>query len=529
MTFSAQANSQDGNATRRPNVLLIVADDLGWRDVGYHQSEIKTPMIDQLAKEGVELHRFYVQPTCSPTRSSLMTGKNATSLGFQAPIGKNNVKGLPLSEKIMPEYFKESGYVTSLIGKWHLGRYKKEYWPTNRGFDHFYGSLNGGIGHYDHVHGGGLDWERNGKAIREEGYSTHLLTKEAIAQITQHYQSNEPFFIELCYAAPHLPNEAPESSIEKYQHLPDPNRQKHAAMISEIDQGIKQIHQTLKELDLLDHTIIWFMSDNGGESKAGTPKEMRKRLEQLVEVFGKPIPIPFFEFLRSNIENGASDNHPFKGGKYSLKEGGIRVPSFIYAPEILPSQKVKERLSVNDVLPTLLDLISFSKTIDEMDGKSYFPFLKGSTPAPQNSFLVENRLGISYLSGQWKLIIPANSEPQLYDIMHDSLESYNLASEYPEVVEQLFEEQNRVPRGENVSDPLWTVAIDPDFFGGEEDRPPFAGVEGKVAGRFHPIILLIAFIFLIVLAVILLFLRYAFKKITAKYTLILVRQKPKEL
>ncbi|MBX2872667.1 MAG: sulfatase-like hydrolase/transferase, partial [Saprospiraceae bacterium] len=122
-----------------PNVVLIVIDDMGWNDVGYHGSEIRTPAMDRLAKEGVELNRFYVHPACSPTRSALMTGKAAVRLGFVNPLGKNNVKGLPLSETIMPQYFKEKGYSTNLVGKWHLGRFKKEYWPYNRGFDHFYG------------------------------------------------------------------------------------------------------------------------------------------------------------------------------------------------------------------------------------------------------------------------------------------------------------------------------------------------------------------------------------------------------
>ena len=140
------ANAQVLDSLSSPNVILIVIDDLGWKDVGYHGSEIKTPTIDKLATEGVELNRFYVHPTCSPTRSSLMTGKAALRLGFLNPIGKNYKKGLPLSEKIMPQYFKEKGYQTNLVGKWHLGRFTKDYWPQNRGFDHFYGYLTGGIG-----------------------------------------------------------------------------------------------------------------------------------------------------------------------------------------------------------------------------------------------------------------------------------------------------------------------------------------------------------------------------------------------
>ena len=163
------------------------------------------------------MNRFYVHPTCSPTRSALVTGKSPLRLGFLSPLSKNNRLGLHLSEKTIADYFKQNGYQTSLIGKWHLGRFSKDYLPTNRGFDHFYGFLTGGVGHYDHVHGGGLDWQRNGKTIREDGYTTHLLTDEAI-RIIENYSNKRPFFLKLSYAAPHMPNEAPKKTVDQYKH-----------------------------------------------------------------------------------------------------------------------------------------------------------------------------------------------------------------------------------------------------------------------------------------------------------------------
>lgn len=188
--------SQDTIDTRPPNVILIVVDDMGWNDVGYHGSEIQTPTLDRLATEGVKFERFYVHSECTPTRSSLLTGKTAARLGIRGAISKNNALGLPLSEKLMPQYFQEKGYATHLVGKWHLGRYQKEYWPYNRGFDHFYGYLTGGIGHYNHVHGGALDWQRDGQTLEEEGYSTHLLTEEAITILRS--PKEQPLFLELC-------------------------------------------------------------------------------------------------------------------------------------------------------------------------------------------------------------------------------------------------------------------------------------------------------------------------------------------
>ncbi|MDB3967144.1 sulfatase-like hydrolase/transferase, partial [Porticoccaceae bacterium] len=158
-----------------PNIVVILADDLGWNDVGYHGSEISTPHIDRLAAEGVELDRFYAQPTCSPTRAALMTGKSPRKLGISRAIAKNQQLGLGLDERIMPQYLNQLGYQSLMVGKWHLGNYTPAYAPPARGFGHFYGFLSGGIGYWDHNHGGGHDWQRNGKTVREEGYATHLL------------------------------------------------------------------------------------------------------------------------------------------------------------------------------------------------------------------------------------------------------------------------------------------------------------------------------------------------------------------
>ncbi len=366
-------------AQTQPNVILIVVDDLGWNDVSYHGSEIQTPTIDRLAKEGVELNRFYVHPTCSPTRSSLMTGKAALRLGHLNPLGKNNVKGLPLSEKILPQYFKENGYQTNLVGKWHLGRFKKEYWPNNRGFDHFYGYLTGGIGHYDHVHGGGLDWQRNGKTLKEEGYSTHLITAEAVKLIKEK-PNNQPLFLEVCFAAPHLPNEAPPEAIRPYQNLPNKNRQLHAAMVSEVDKGIQRIYETLEQEGLLDNSIIWFTSDNGGLNASAFSPPMENGLNRLINLFGTPLPSEFLEFARVNYENGAADNHPLKRGKGAIYEGGVRVPAFIYAPNRLTAQKIDSRLTINDILPTLVGAVGLKNfNPSNLDGANQWPFLSQQT------------------------------------------------------------------------------------------------------------------------------------------------------
>lgn len=462
-------------------------DDMGWKDVGYHGSEIKTPTMDRLAKEGVELDRFYVHPTCSPTRSSLMTGKAALRLGFVNPLGKNNIKGLPLSEKIMPQYFKDVGYQTHLVGKWHLGRYTKDYWPQNRGFDNFYGYLTGGIGHYDHVHGGGLDWQRNGEHLDEDGYSTHLLTKEAIS-IIKNKPSDQPLFLELCYAAPHLPNEAPEAAINEYASLADTNRRRHAAMVTEVDKGLQEIYAVLENQQLLENTIIWFTSDNGGLNASAVSQNMKDGIDRIAGILGTPIPIDFLEFFRDNIINGAADNAPLRRGKGSVYEGGVRVPAFIYAPKLLTAKKIESRLTVNDVLPTLAGVVGFDFSSSITDGTNQWDFISGKTDqVDQPDYITHAIDAEAYYKDNWKLIVPSEGSQELYQITVDPEETTDVIAKHPDVAAALFSKYDAFPRGEVVDDPMWKTFLDMDKFGGEEDRPPYAGIEGVNAGPLHPI------------------------------------------
>lgn len=466
-----------------PNVILILADDMGWNDVSYHGSKIQTPTMDRLAANGVELNRFYTHPTCSPTRSSLMTGKAALRLGFLNPLGKNNEKGLPLDEKIMPQYFKEQGYQTNLLGKWHLGRFKKEYWPYNRGFDHFYGYLGGGIGHYDHIHGGGRDWQRNGQTVIETGYATQLLTTEAI-KIIEDKPIDQPLFLEICYPAPHLPNEAPKSAIAQYTDLRDPRRQLHAAMVSEVDRGIQRVYGALEAQGLLDNSIIWFTSDNGGLNAGAAPKAMRDGIEKLKNIFGEPLPLDFFEFFRENLDNGAADNSPLRRGKGSVYEGGVRVPSFIYAPRFLKSRKVDARITINDVLPTLVNAIGVDDfDASEIDGVNQWDYLtqKTTTTTPTN-YITHSIDAEAYYQDGWKLIVPNDGERELYKLNKDPTESNNVITENTDIANALFEAYEAFPRGESVDDPIWKAFLDMDKFGGEENRSSYAGLEGVNEG-----------------------------------------------
>ncbi|MCP4752279.1 MAG: arylsulfatase [Proteobacteria bacterium] len=472
----------------KPNVVVIIADDMGWNDVGYHGSEIKTPTIDALANEGVELDRFYAHPTCSPTRGALMTGQSPIRLGISGPLSKNNPSGLPLSVDIMPQYFKKAGYQTALVGKWHLGRFAEEYWPQNRGFDHFYGYLTGGVGHYNHVHGGALDWQRNGESLREEGYSTHLLTDESIKLIKDR-DPNKPFFMVTSYAAPHMPNEAPEVTVSQYSNLENEFRRLHAAMVTEMDSGIKRIIDTLKNEGMLDNTIVWFLSDNGGMNFDAASKPLQDLAVNLPKIFGTPLPIKILEFGRTNIMESAADNSPLKRGKTSIMEGGIRVPSFIYAPQILIRHKVDHRITVEDVLPTLVAAAGLDTVKNQaIDGvEAWSSLTRRSTPKARG-FITHGWDGEAYLKGDWKLIVPSSGDLELYDVVKDPTENLNMAARNPAVVNELKAEYDAFPRGEIINLPVWKIFLDPDFFGGEEDRMPMAGLEGHNAGPTNPIV-----------------------------------------
>ena len=318
----------------KPNILLILADDLGWNDVGYHGSAIETPVIDRLANEGIELDRFYAQPTCSPARAGLMTGKSPSRVGITGPLGSQFDYGLPAEEKILPQYLNEAGYRSVLIGKWHLGHGRSAYLPNNRGFSHFYGYLNGDIGYWDHLSSGRLDWQRNGKSVREEGYATQLLADEAIRIVDSHDPST-PLFLYLSMPAPHLPNEAPADTIAKYSQLSPEKRQIHAAMVTELDSAIGRVLEAFDAKGILNNTIVVFASDNGGAVEGIAPQPLRWGVDLATAVFDRPIPIGPLEVLATIVNDGGSDNTPLPSGKGNVAEGGVRVPAVVWWPQHL--------------------------------------------------------------------------------------------------------------------------------------------------------------------------------------------------
>ena len=461
------------NAISSPNILIILADDLGWNDVSYHGSEIDTPNIDKLISSGIELDRFYVQPTCSPTRAELMTGKSAMRLGITRPVSKNQKLGLGLDEKILPQYLKELNYSTYLLGKWHLGSYIPDYFPTRRGFDYFYGYLTGGIGYWDHTHGGGHDWQRNEVGLREDGYVTQLIKNDTLKIINDHDFTN-PIFLNVNFGAPHIPNEAPEESVLKFSYIEDETRRLHAAMIHEMDNAIGEIIAALKKENVLKNTIVMFASDNGGltpdvklnPSFLSIPKKIG--ICETKNKFG----IKIFQWICENYSGGSS-NKPLPEGKMSVSEGGIRVPAVIWWPGKLEHSKNENFITMMDVLPTILDLINYKIEI-EVDGKSRVSSLIDNDNSESSKYVVTNIINDEYavIEMPYKLITSAIGD-QLYNILDDPSENLNIASENQEIVFELKNTLSQWQFGENRSLPISEVLKDPDLFGGEEDRIPW--------------------------------------------------------
>ncbi|BFM13962.1 arylsulfatase [Maricurvus nonylphenolicus] len=477
ITLAVVLVSTVSQAQLAPNIVLILADDMGWKDVGYHGSEINTPHIDRLATEGLRLDRFYTQPTCSPTRAALLTGNSSLALGVTGPLSKINPTGLPLNQRLLPEYLKEQHYQTALVGKWHLGYLQKAYGPRARGFDHFYGHLTGGIGYWDHVHGGGLDWQRNGKTLREDGYSTHLLRDEAIKVITER-DKTKPLFLYASFNAPHLPNEAPEASIKRYAHLPDKNRQVHAAMVEELDAAIGSIVETLQQEGILDNTLIWFMSDNGGLNLSSYSGSGVVTLANWVDDWFDPGEAPFtiLEFIRVNVLEGAADNTPLRKGKQSIYEGGVRVPSFVYWQGRLQPSELQQMITVQDVTPTLLAAAGLQLADQNFEGANHWPYLSGESKAIDRDrpYIIVSTDGEAVYRFPWKLLKLSSGETELYNLQQDPVEAVNLTEQFPDTVAKLQKDLESAVRGESIHIPIYKAIMNMDFFGGEETLPPWA-------------------------------------------------------
>lgn len=408
----ASASVAAGARVERPNVVIILADDLGWNDVGFHGSEIRTPNIDRLATQGVRFERAYSFPVCSPTRSGLMTGRSPMRLGVAYTVIRPwSNYGVPLRERFLPQAFQQAGYQTAITGKWHLGHARKQFLPRARGFDHAYGHLNGAIDYYTHEREGGLDWNRNGKSVREDGYSTFLLGEEA-SRFIRGRDRARPFFLYLPFNAPHAPLQAPDAYIAKYDGIRDEKRRRYAAMTDAMDATVGRLLGVLDEQRIADNTIVLFFSDNGGP-----------------------------------LGSGAS-NKPLRAGKGTTFEGGIRVPAILRWPGKLRAGSVSRQvLSMMDWFPTLTAAAGVAPGNSlPFDGTNLWPAISAERPAPRDDiyFVVENQ-GIMRFAAhhqEWKLVrevtrSDGKAQNRLFRIEEDPEERNNLAEKEPRLVAEL--------------------------------------------------------------------------------------------
>lgn len=451
---------------RAPNIVLILADDLGYGDVGIYGSKIiETPAIDALARRGVRFTEGYVShPVCSPSRAGLITGRHQQRHGWEFnPVGRDRSLGLRLEERTLADRLKPLGYATGMVGKWHLGQ-PRPYHPMSRGFDEYFGVLEGGSifidsrkpgVEYGSLRGESGPTKRGNKVLRGfdevqvEAYLTDVFSAEAVDFIKGH--PDEPFFLYLSHTTPHTPLQATSRYLENYRDVADQRTRVFAAMVSSLDESVRRVVAALETIDQLENTLIVFASDNGC----------------------------------TDSNRGACSNAPLRGFKAYHHEGGVRVPLIMSWPARLPSGKVySEPVSTLDLLATFT--AAAGKEVKTEDSVNLLPFVEGKRKGRPHEYLYwRSGPTLAVRDKRWKLIKhnrtdlrpadmdnagqrltpPADgwsTEPTLgqvtllYDLDADPGESTNLAKENPKVVKRLEAAVNswRKGLGEPIQGPI---------------------------------------------------------------------------
>ncbi len=419
-------------AAERPNIIVIVGDDMGYADVGTHGcKDIPTPHLDSLAKEGVRFTNGYVSgPYCSPTRAGLLTGRYQTRFGHEFNAGAG-ATGLPVSETTLADRLKAAGYTTGMVGKWHLGS-AEQFHPQRRGFDEFFGFL-GGAHSYWVGKGKGKGGILRGTAdAGEKEYLTDAFGREAVAFVER--AKTKPFFLYLTFNAVHTPMHATDPMLKKFESIKNEQRRIYAAMMASMDDAIGKLLAKLREEKLEDNTLIVFISDNGGPTMVGTTIN-------------------------------ASSNAPLRGSKRTTLEGGVRVPFFIKWPGRVPAGKVYENPVIQlDILPTALAAAGVEvKPEWKLDGVNLLPFVTGEkTDKPHEVLYWRFGAQMAIRKGDWKLVrYDPNVDgkkgginpARLYNLADDIGETNDLSAKEPARVKELQAAWNEWNKG-NI-DPLW--------------------------------------------------------------------------
>ncbi len=387
-----------------PNIILIVADDLGYGDLGFQgSSQIKTPHLDQLAAEGVVCTAGYVSaPVCSPSRAGFLTGRNQPSFGYDNNLAENQpgfdpeFGGLPVEVKTIADRLKPQGYVSGLIGKWHLGTLP-QFHPLERGFDEFWGFLGGGHNYFPTPPGKGYNAPIlcNYKEPSEITYITDDIGSEAVQFVERH--KDEPFFLYASFNAPHAPMQATEEDLELYSHVEGKRRRTYCAMVHRFDVNVGRIVDAVEEAGLTEQTLIVFISDNGGP-----------------------------------VDSNGSLNAPLNGQKGILLEGGMRVPFVFRWTGTLPSGvRYDHAVSSLDFVPTFVHAAGGKiSEKDRLDGVDLLPYLTGTTDGPPHENLLWRfTISAAIRQGNWKLVRLPDRLPMLYNLADDISEQNDVSLE----------------------------------------------------------------------------------------------------
>ncbi|MCO6045725.1 sulfatase-like hydrolase/transferase [Aeoliella sp. ICT_H6.2] len=404
-------------AAERPNIVILLADDLGYGDVGFHGSDIRTPNLDRLASSGTVLERYYVCPMCSPTRAGLMTGRYPLRFGMmRSVVPPYRDFGIDPAEVTIAEMLGTAGYEhRAVIGKWHLGHRREKWLPLANGFTHAVGCYNGAIDYFTHERDGQLDWHRNGQPDRTDGYVTDLVGDAAI-EFIESVPVDKPYFLYVPFTAPHSPFQAKDEDLAKYPNRKGKKRT-YAAMVDCLDQNIGRILAAIDARGDADNTFVLFSSDNGGVAQVG-------------------------------------DNGPLRGSKLTPYEGGVRVAAAVRWPAggITGGGRIDEAMGYLDVFPTVMSVAGVAQTpTNELDGVDMLAAMRGGEPAdPRPWFTYQDQGGgrqqkLAVHQGEWKLVAhrPApdakkgKSRYELFRIAEDPHETTDVAADYPEVVSRL--------------------------------------------------------------------------------------------
>jgi arylsulfatase A-like enzyme len=415
----------------KPNILFILADDLGWGDVSYHDSIIRTPSIDRLAASGVELDQHYVCPMCTPTRVSFLTGRYPGRFGRHATV-PSNPPVLPDGYETLATSLRNCGYDTALFGKWHLGS-SPQYGPNHYGFNTAYGSLAGGVDPYNHRYKKGefsITWHHNGKFVEERGHVTDLILREALQWIETR---ESPWFCYVPFTAVHIPAKAPQPWLDKYEFetydddpLRDRSFKKYAAYASHMDYAVGQLVEALVCMCQRENTIIVFSSDNGAISDYPVHSTDQ---------------YPGWQEDTPRL----GSNTPLRGQKAQVYEGGVRTPTLISWPSVLTPGKCEHPMQIVDWMPTFTRLVGYTPEHNpQWDGVDVWSLLTGERQEIENRSIFWNFRGTEFgmRQGGWKLITSEPIDPQkseLFNLDSDLYETQDVARDNPEIVRRLLD------------------------------------------------------------------------------------------